>query len=78
MMKNLYILSMLLMAAVSFTSCDDNLADEQEQPNAPYVLSLGITSNGNTTYYVVSTSDLMSGTINAVGKGIEQQGYHDY
>ena len=35
MMKNLYILSMLLMAAVSFTSCDDDLADEQEQPNAP-------------------------------------------
>lgn len=70
-MKNIYILSMLLMAALSLTSCDDNLSAEQEQPNAPYVLSLGVTSNGNTTYYVVSAADLMSGTINAVGKGIE-------
>ena len=77
-MKNLYILSVLLMAALSFTSCDDDLTAEQESPNAPYVLSLGITSSGNTTYYVVSTDDLMQGTINAVGKGIEQQGYHDY
>ena len=77
-MKNIYILSMLLMAAFSLASCDDNLSAEQEQPNAPYVLSLGVTSNGNTTYYVVSAADLMSGTINAVGKGIEQQGYHDY
>ena len=40
-MKNMYILSMLLMAALSLTSCDDNLSAEQEQPNAPYVLSLG-------------------------------------
>ena len=77
-MKNIYILSMLLVASLSLTSCDDNLSAEQEQPNAPYVLSLGVTSNGNTTYYVVSAADLMSGTINAVGKGIEQQGYHDY
>ena len=34
-MKNIYILSMLLMAAFSLTSCDDNLSAEQEQPNAP-------------------------------------------
>ena len=46
-MKNIYILSMLLMAALSLTSCDDNLSAEQEQPNAPYVLSLGVTSNGS-------------------------------
>ena len=60
------------------SSCDDDLAAEQEVPNAPYVLSLGVTSSGNTTYYVVSTDNLMEGTINAVGKGIEQNGYHDY
>ena len=77
-MKNIFFHIALLTSVVTFTSCDDNLSAEQEQPNAPYVLSLGITSSGNTTYYVVSASDLMSGTINAVGKGIEQNGYHDY
>ena len=67
-----------MMAAFSLTSCEDDLTAEQETPFAPYVLSLGVTSNGNTTYYVVSTDNLMEGTINAVGKGIEQNGYHDY
>ena len=69
---------LVAMAVGVLTSCNDDLADEQETPNAPYVLSLGVTANGNTTYYVVSTDNLMEGTINAVGKGIEQNGYHDY
>ena len=76
-----YFRSSIILAAMAvgvLTSCDDDLAAEQETPNAPYVLSLGVTSNGNTTYYVVSTDNLMEGTINAVGKGIEQNGYHDY
>lgn len=60
-------------------SCeDDDALDNAEVPNAPYVLSLGVTSNGTTTYYVVTTDNLMEGTINAVGKGIEQNGFHDY
>ena len=79
-MKFFFSRTMILaaLAACLLTSCDDDLAAEQEIPNAPYVLSLGVTSNGNTTYYVVSTDNLMEGTINAVGKGIEQNGYHDY
>lgn len=79
-MKNYFRNSIILaaMAVGVLTSCEDDLTAEQETPNAPYVLSLGITSNGNTTYYVVSTDNLMEGTINAVGKGIEQNGYHDY
>ena len=79
-MKNIYSKAIILaaLAVGTLTSCDDDLAAEQETPNAPYVLSLGVTSNGNTTYYVVSTDNLMEGTINAVGKGIEQNGYHDY
>ena len=40
---------LLMMAAFSLTSCEDDLTDEQETPFAPYVLSLGVTSNGNTT-----------------------------
>ena len=79
-MKNYFRNSIILaaMAVGVLTSCEDDLTAEQETPNAPYVLSLGVTSNGNTTYYVVSTDNLMEGTINAVGKGIEQNGYHDY
>ena len=79
-MKKIYnnALLLALMAAITLTSCEDDLTAEQEMPNAPYVLSLGVTSSGNTTYYVVSTDNLMEGTINAVGKGIEQNGYHDY
>lgn len=76
-----YFRNSIILAAMAvgvLTSCEDDLAAEQETPNAPYVLSLGVTSNGNTTYYVVSTDNLMEGTINAVGKGIEQNGYHDY
>ena len=63
-------IAVAMVAACTLSSCDDDFAGEQEIPNAPYVLSLGVTSNGNTTYYVVSTDNLMEGTINAVGKGI--------
>ncbi len=63
-------LSVTAITAISvmvfFSSCEDDLDAEQEIPNAPYVLSLGITSSGNTTYYVVSTDNLMEGTVNAV------------
>lgn len=60
------------------TSCDDDMGS-QEVPNEPYVLALGITSSGTTTYYVVTAEDLMSDkSINAYGKGIEQNGYRDY
>ena len=71
-MKNYFRNSIILaaMAVGVLTSCEDDLAAEQETPNAPYVLSLGVTANGNTTYYVVSTDNLMEGTINAVGKGM--------
>lgn len=77
-MKHYFSNMMLLVALMAFTACDDDIAAEQEQPGAPYVLSLGITSGGNTANYVVTTDNLMEGTINAVGKGIEQQGYYDY
>lgn len=84
MMKSNRFQSYLLAALVScgsiflLSSCDDDMGS-QETPNEPYVLSLGITSNGTTTYYVVTTSDLMSSTpISAYGKGIEQNGYRDY
>ncbi len=68
---------LLLSLLVGISSCD-NLAETEEIPFAPYVMSLGITASGVTTYYVVTAEDLMSGEINAYGKGIEQNGYRDY
>lgn len=62
----------------TLTACDDDMGST-EVPGEPYVLSLGITSSGVTTYYVVTAQDLMSDTpINAYGRGIEQNGYRDY
>lgn len=75
MKKIIYLLASILL----FASCDDDLGNF-ETPDEPYVLALGITSSGTTTYYAVTTDDLMDATktINAVGKGIEQNGYRDY
>ena len=71
-------LGLAACCALTLVSCDDDMGNEVVA-NEPYVLSLGITSNGTTTYYVVTADDLMSGTpINAYGKGIEQNGYRDY
>ena len=68
-----------LVLGLSITSCSkDGTDDKGKSTNNPYVFSLGITADGTTTYYVLDTDDLMSGTISAKGTGIEQSGYHDY
>ncbi|MFV0398556.1 MAG: DUF4374 domain-containing protein [Bacteroidales bacterium] len=80
-MKTLHTLLIVCIAgtlAVGLSSCEKENFDNPETPNLPYALSLGITSSGVTTYYVVTADNLMSGTINAVGKGLEQNGYRDY
>jgi len=79
-MKNIYKKInwvILLGLSIGFFSCD-NLAETEEVPFAPYIMSLGITASGTTTYYVVTAEDLMTGEINAYGKGLEQSGYRDY
>lgn len=68
----------LVVSLVLLSSCEDGTYEDKESPNAPYVLSLGIEAGGVTTYYVVSAENLMTGTIDAVNQGIEQNGYHDY
>lgn len=75
---NKIFLAIIAISSLLLSSCDDDEFGTEEIPHAPYVLSLGITSGGTTAYYLVTTEDLMTGTINAVGKGIEQSGYHDY
>ncbi len=72
------VLFCIIALMIGISSCEEDSLGTPETPFAPYVLSLGISSKTATTYYVVSTNDLMSGTINAVGKGIEQNGYHNY
>lgn len=76
--SKILMLAFLVASTCGLSSCEEDLASEQEIPYAPYVLSLGVTSSGNTTYYVVSADNLMEENINAIGKGIEQNGYHDY
>lgn len=75
--KKINLIILVSLFTTIFSSCD-NLAETEEVPYSPYVLSLGITANGTTAYYVVTTNDLMSGEINAYGKGLEQSGYRDY
>lgn len=68
---------MAIVMAVCITSCDD----EQTFPKMPagkFYVSLGVTINGVTTYYVVNTGDLMQGLITARGQGLEQTGYRDF
>ncbi|MBM6993944.1 MAG: DUF4374 domain-containing protein [Prevotella sp.] len=68
-----------LASILSLASCDTDMGST-EVAFQPYVLSLGITSSGTTTYYVVTAEDLADSTqtIDALGKGIEQSGYRDY
>lgn len=54
----------------------DNNTDAQTAGN--YYVSLCITANDVTTYYVVSAKDLRSGTISAKNNGVEQTGYRDF
>lgn len=67
------------LAAVTLASCDDDMGST-ETPGQPYVVALGITSGGSTTYYVVNTDQLADSTrtLSALGQGIEQAGYRDY
>ena len=42
--SNIMLMATIAMTSLTLSSCDDDLSDEQEIPNAPYVLSLGVTS----------------------------------
>ena len=65
---------------ISSCSADDEEVNPMPQPaENPFVLSLAIQgSEGNFTYYTVPFEDVMSGTLSAQGKGIEQPGYFDF
>lgn len=75
---------LVLVLVFSFGACstdDENSGRNENESNVfnPYVLSLAIQgSEGNFTYYTVPFADVMSGTLDAVGRGIEQPGYYDF
>lgn len=71
--------------ATGLASCSSDNNDTPNNPDNPdnpadskYFVSLGITANDVTTYYVVNAKDLMSGTITAKNQGLEQTGYRDF
>lgn len=69
-----------LFATAFFTSCsDDNTDPNPVTGDNQYVVSLALQGNDGTfTYYTVPFNDVMTGTISAVGQGIEQPGYFDF
>ncbi len=70
-----------LFTGLIFSSCsaDDEVNPSPQPTDEPFVLSLAIQgSEGNYTYYTVPFEDVMSGTLSAEGKGIEQPGYFDF
>lgn len=70
-----------LGAALTFTSCseDDSTINPDKQQENQFVMSLAIQGSDNSfTYYTVPFADVMSGSLSAQGKGIEQPGYFDF
>lgn len=71
-----------LFTGLVFSSCsanDDDVDPNPQPTEEPFVLSLAIQgSEGNFTYYTVPFEDVMSGTLSAEGRGIEQPGYFDF
>ena len=71
-----------LVAGLLVSSCstdDDELNPDPQPTEEPYVLSLAIQgSEGTYTYYTVPFEDVMSGSLSAEGRGIEQPGYFDF
>ncbi|MBF9252998.1 DUF4374 domain-containing protein [Pontibacter sp. 172403-2] len=67
-----------LCATTMLVACSDD--DNVPNPSTgEFVVSLALQGNGNTfTYYTVPFEDVMSGTLSAVGQGIEQPGYFDF
>ncbi len=78
-LKHIFKASLLSAITLVAVSCSNN--DDDPQPNDTdkvYALGLGVTTTEATTNYVLSTGDLMSGTLSLVNQGLLQVGYRDY
>lgn len=76
-MKFKTLATLFLLCSILFTACNDSDSDKLHE-GGKYVLALGVTSSNNTSYYLVTTPDLMGQTISPIGNGIEQTGYRDF
>lgn len=79
--KRLALPALSLCAAVLFTSCEDekNVPNPAVEEESQYIMSLAVQgSDKSFTYYTVPFDDVMSGTLSAIGQGIEQPGYYDF
>lgn len=74
-MKKLFLLLAAAPATI-FASCNKN-ENPQTTSNGKYAICLGYTGEA-TSYYVITTDDLMTGSISAKGNGIEQNGYRSF
>lgn len=79
-MNKLFSILTACTIAAGMVSCssDNDTPNPNPTASSKYFVSLGITANDVTTYYVVSSEDLMTGTITAKNQGLEQTGYRDF
>lgn len=69
-------IALLFVSTVSSCKKDDTNINNQNKNKAKYILALRTPSSGKSTAdYLLSTNDLMSGKISAVGQGVEQIGW---
>ncbi|WP_297096648.1 DUF4374 domain-containing protein [uncultured Draconibacterium sp.] len=81
--KFLHLLTMTALLAVGtllFSACsNDDDVPEVITEDANFALSLAYQgTDGNFTYYTVLFEDVMSGSLSAVGQGIDHLGYYTY
>lgn len=78
--STLVIAVIALLGMTTIASCKKKKKTEEEEtvPASGYVLGLKTTSAGVDAEYLVTSEDLMSGTISASGNGIEQMGWMYY
>ena len=71
-----FILIGTLAAGMVFTSCKKKKTTEEEPAiSSGYIVGLTAESGGAEADYLLTSSDLMSGTISATGTGVEQEGW---
>ncbi|MDW7694583.1 DUF4374 domain-containing protein [Flammeovirgaceae bacterium SG7u.111] len=71
-----------IIASIFIAGCSDEDNDDPIDPSTeekPFVVSLAIQGSDNSfTYYTVPFADVMTGSLSAVGQGVEQPGYYDF
>ena len=77
--KSISKLSVLALIALTFTSCSKD-KDSEQPSEGSYIMTMAYAppSGFDYSYYSVPVTDLMTGTLDARGKGLEQVGYFDY